>query len=119
MKCVNCGASYPDIKEQCPYCGRENKLGKYWNWQERTAQNNYEGVKKDVITNGTLYVINKILNAIMGVMIGLMVLIVVITFIACYIGDSVEQLAKGQESAEQIQSLYEAADYHNLYEGLE
>ena len=24
MKCVNCGASYPDIKEQCPYCGSEN-----------------------------------------------------------------------------------------------
>lgn len=24
MKCVNCGASYPDVKEQCPYCGSEN-----------------------------------------------------------------------------------------------
>ncbi len=24
MKCVNCGASYPDNKEQCPYCGSEN-----------------------------------------------------------------------------------------------
>lgn len=24
MKCVNCGASYPDTKEQCPYCGSEN-----------------------------------------------------------------------------------------------
>lgn len=24
MKCVNCGASYPDLEEQCPYCGSEN-----------------------------------------------------------------------------------------------
>lgn len=24
MKCVNCGASYPDMREQCPYCGSEN-----------------------------------------------------------------------------------------------
>lgn len=116
MKCKSCGADYKLREPECPYCGRENKLGKYWSWQERTAQKNYEGVKKDVITNGTLYVINKVLNAIIGVMLGLMVLIVVIIFIACYIGDSVEQLVKGQESAEQIQSLYEAADYHNLYE---
>lgn len=24
MKCVNCGASYPDTHKQCPYCGSEN-----------------------------------------------------------------------------------------------
>lgn len=116
MKCKSCGADYKLRDPECPYCGRENKLGKYWSWQEHTAQKKYEGVKKEVITSGTLYVINKMLNAVLAVMIALIVLVIAILFISSYIGDSVEKLTKGKVSAEQIKALYEVADYHNLYE---
>lgn len=116
MKCKSCGADYKLRDSECPYCGRENTLGKIWNVQEHTAQKKYEGVKKDVITNGIIYVINKILNAIIGVMIGIIILVMVILFISCYIGDGIEKRTKGKTSIEQLQSFYEEAEYNKLYE---
>lgn len=116
MKCKSCGADYKLRDPECPYCGRENKLGKHRNWQERTAQKRYEGVKQDVINNGILYVFNKMLNAIIGVMVGVIILGIVVLFITFYIEEEIRKQAKNQVSIEEIQGFYEAEDYRQLYE---
>lgn len=115
MKCKSCGAEYKLRDPECPYCGRENKLGKYWSWQENTAQRNYEGTKKEVLTSGLLYVVNKMLNAAIGVMLVLMLLALVISFIAYYVEEGIQKVKKSSVSEEQMKSLYVAEDYEQLY----
>lgn len=116
MKCKACGADYKLRDLECPYCGRENRLGKYWNWQESTAQKRYEGTKKDVLKSGPLYVIDKVLNGILAVMLALLVVTVVILFIVYFIEEGIGKVKKSNVSEEKMQTFYEAADYNSLYE---
>lgn len=116
MKCKSCRADYKLKDPECPYCGRENKLGKYWSWQENTAQKRYERTKEEVIKSGPLYVADKILNGIIGVMLALFVLSVVIAFVAYYIEEGISKAKKSTVSEEEIQTLYNAEDYNSLYD---
>lgn len=115
MKCKSCGADYKMREPECPYCGRENKLGKYWSRQEHTAQRSYEEIKKEVLTSGSVYVVNKMLNAVIGVMIALIALAFVVSFISYYAEEEIQKVKKSNVSEEQIKTLYAAENYKQLY----
>lgn len=115
MKCKSCGADYKMREPECPYCGSENKIGKYWSRQEKTAQRQYEGTKKEIMKSGSLYVVNKMLNAAIGVMLVLIILALVITFIACQVEEGIQKVKKSKVSEEQLKSLYVEENYEQLY----
>ncbi len=116
MKCKSCGADYKLKDKECPYCGSQNQLGKYWSRQERKAQKDYEGIKKDVIVSGSIYVINKILNAVIGGMIALFVISIVIVGATSLIGEKLGEVKKSKVSSEQMQTLHASNQYRELYD---
>lgn len=118
MKCKTCGGNYKTMELRCPYCNRENFLGKIWKWERNKAEYEYEDAKRQM---GKFlispYMINRILDACLIVIvifycISLFVLIGV--FVVQSNSGKISNMFKKDEIKSQMEAYYEAEEFEKL-----
>ena len=81
MKCKSCGGAYLTKELKCPYCGRENSLGKRWKLQRAKAEKEYEKARVETGRKISLYSVDKILNRVCLVLVICIILSVGFVFV--------------------------------------
>ncbi|MDO4650305.1 MAG: zinc ribbon domain-containing protein [Eubacteriales bacterium] len=65
MKCNSCGANYKLLDNACPYCGKENAIGMFWNGEIKTSLEKNEEVREDISRRIPVVTYTKVIHRIL------------------------------------------------------
>ncbi len=118
MKCKTCGGNYKTFELRCPYCNRENFLGKIWKWERNKAEYEYEDAKRKM---GKFLISPYMLNRILDVcLIGIVIfycisLFVLIGIFVVYSNvGKISNMIKKDEIESQMATYYEELEFEKL-----
>lgn len=66
MTCKSCGGNYRARELLCPFCGRENALGRVWKARRDEAEQAYEAARKEAGRRYSPYVADRILSRVLA-----------------------------------------------------
>lgn len=115
MKCVNCGASYPDVKSQCPYCGSENTKRAEYEHQNKLAWYEFKSSILRILPEMLGRFASKLVTRLLVLFIVGGILLILLSAVLAKFKSTIEY-GKKDYVLEQLETMYQEEDYQSMME---
>lgn len=118
MKCKGCGAEYKARELKCPYCNRENLLGKLWQIERTEAEKDYENEKdrvKKIIFSP--YMADRLLSRALVIIAGLYIVSFLVVVLVFFLDEKIDKIKfklNKDEIVAQMEEYHSAGEYELL-----
>ena len=118
MKCKGCGANYKTKELSCPYCGKDNSLGRIWNKEKVSLDTDLSNTREEINDRIFGFVVNKILGRVLFFVVLFFVLYFLSFIFISLANDAstgIGHLINGSKYEKKMQEFVDNEDYSSLY----